>query len=90
MSHLTNVFVAARAQRRMHLRPFRRWLLVAGAVGLVGVSIVLLQGSRADARPVPTAPGSALAALRLDHSVVTKLIDDVPLEPGASVAAYEW
>jgi hypothetical protein len=70
-------------------RPLPRWLLVAGAVGVIGVTIDLIQGSPANGWPAPGAHGSALAVLPIDHSVVKNLVDDVSLEPGASVAAYD-
>ena len=70
-------------------RPLARWLLVAGAVGVIGVSVDLLQGSPANALPAPKAPGAALATFPIDHSVVKNLSDDVGLQPGASVAAYD-
>ncbi len=73
----------------LSLRPLPRLLLVAGAVGVIGVTIDLVRGSPANALPAPGAHGSALAAVRIDHSVVKNMIDDVSLEPGASVAAYD-
>jgi hypothetical protein len=79
----------APAQRGIPSRPLTRWLLVASAVGVIGVSIDLFQGPAANALPAPTAQGAALAALSIDHSVVKNLSDDVGLEPGASVAAYD-
>jgi len=79
----------APAQRGIPSRPLTRWLLVASAVGVIGVSIDLFQGPAANALPAPTAQGAALAALSIDHSVVKNLSDNVGLAPGASVAAYD-
>jgi hypothetical protein len=73
----------------LSLRPLPRLLLVAGVVGVIGVTIDLVQGSPAHALPAPGAHGSALAAVHIDHSVVKNMVDDVSLEPGASVAAYD-
>ena len=70
-------------------RPLPRLLLVAGAVGVTGVTIDLVQGSPANALTGPGAGGSALAALPIDHSVVKNSADDDSLQPGASVAAYD-
>ena len=66
----------------------RAALLVAGAAGVIGVTLALAQGSPANALPAPRANSLALAALPIDHRVVKNITDDVSLEPGASVAAY--
>ena len=79
----------ALAPGRTSLSPLARLLLVAGVVGVIGVTIDLSRGTSANAVPAPGAQGPALAALPIDHSVVKNMIDGVALEPGASVAAYE-
>lgn len=66
-----------------------RWMLVAGAVALIGVSIDLFRGPPANALPAPTAQIHAVHSPLLDHSVAAKLADHSPLEPGASIAAYD-
>ena len=79
----------APAQGRLSSRPFARLLFVAGAVGVIGVTIDLVQGPPASALPTPAAQGSASAASPIDHSVVKNLIDyDASTQPGSSVAAY--
>jgi len=79
----------APAQRRLSSRPFARLLFIAGAVGIIGVTIDLVQGPPASALPTPTAQDSALAASPIDHSVVKNLVDyDASTQPGTSVAAY--
>jgi hypothetical protein len=77
------------ASGRMSLSPLARLLLVAGVVGVIGVTIDLSRGTSANAVPAPGAQGPALAALPIDHSVLKAIIDGVSLDPGASVAAYE-
>jgi hypothetical protein len=62
---------------------------MAGAVGLIGVTVDLVKGPPASALPTPAQQGSALAVSPIDHSVVSGLIDDdAATPPGASVAAY--
>jgi len=79
----------APAQGRLSSRPFARLLFAAGAVGLIGVTIDLVQGPPASALPTPAAQGSALAASPIDHSVVKNMVDyDASTQPGTSVAAY--
>ena len=79
----------APAQGRLSSRPFARLLFIAGAVGIIGVTIDLVQGPPASALPTPTAQDSALAASPIDHSVVKNLVDyDASTQPGTSVAAY--
>jgi hypothetical protein len=73
------------APRRMASRPLARVLFVAGAVGLIGVTVDLLSGPPASAVPTPTSYISYQTIL--DSSVANNLLD-VTLEPGASVAAY--
>jgi hypothetical protein len=89
MTDPTRSFASVLTQRRMGARLLPRWLLVAGAVALVGVSIDLFRGRPASALTAPAAPVSSLAVPLLDHSVVTKLVGEQTLEPGASIAAYD-
>ena len=79
----------ALAPGRMSLSALARLLLVAGAAGVIGVTLDLTQASPANALPAPRENGPAPAALPIDHWVVKNIIDDAPLEPGASVAAYD-
>lgn len=83
-----HLVLPASAHRPLSSRPLARVLFVAGAVGLIGVTVDLVRGPPASALPAPTSYNPAQAALLMDHSVVKNLID-VSLEPGASVAAYE-
>jgi hypothetical protein len=77
------------AQRPVPSRSLARWLVAAGAVGLVGVTIDLVQGPPASALSAHKAHGAAPIVLAIDHSVVKGLADSAAIEPGASVAAYE-
>jgi len=58
-----------------------RWLLVAGAVALIGVSIDPFGGAHAVALSAPAAQ-----VMPLDHSAVAMSADE---EPGAAIAAYD-
>lgn len=89
MTHPTRSIAFAPTQRRMGARLLPRWLIVAGAVGLIGVSIDLFRGPPASALPAPVARVSSLAVAPLDHSGVARLVDEQALEPGASIAAYD-
>lgn len=77
------------AKRRAPSRPLSSWLFVAGAFGLVAVTIDLVKGPAANALPTPAAHGAPLGTLAIDHSVVKHLVDGESLQPGASVAAYD-
>ena len=79
----------AAARGSMPSRPLARWVFVIGAIGVIGVTIDLVQGPAANALPAPMARSAAAVALPIDHSVVKNLLADDSLEPGASVAAYE-
>jgi hypothetical protein len=79
---------AAPTGRPTPMRPFTRLLVVAVAVGLIGLGIDLVHGPQAHAFPTPAVQGPAPTSLAVDHSVVSKLADEAALEPGSSVAAY--
>ena len=81
-------FDSAATVRPAPMRPLKRLLVVAFAVGCIGVGIDLTHGPRAHALPTSDVQVPALAALSVDHSVVSLLGEEAWLEPGASVAAY--
>ena len=82
MTRHTAQTVAASTLQTTTPQPFKRLLLVALAVGCIGVGIDLLQGPPASSLPLAAAPVAAFT------SMPTTLADEAALEPGASVAAY--
>jgi hypothetical protein len=71
---------------RLFSRPLPRLLLVEGAVGLIAVTIDLTRGPTASALPARNELGS----LPIYQWDTKNLVDrDAPLEPGASIAAYD-
>lgn len=88
MTDLIRNTVSAPTPRRTPMRPITRLVVFAVAVGFVGVGIDLMHGRQANALPTPAVQGPSLTSLSVDHSVVSQYVDEAPLEPGASVAAY--
>ena len=89
MTHPTHASATAMPSHPSSTHPLARWLTVAAAIGLIGVSIDLFKGPPARALPAPASQGAAAVVVPLDHAAVTKLADADPLAAGASVAAYE-